>query len=303
MSHYLTNLAAVLRGAGLNVVELDGWQTRGRSGNSPYADGRPWCVMWHHTASSGDGASDAHYETFVAEDAPICNINIGRDGTCYVCAAGPTNTNGKGGPITVSRGTIPADSMNTYAVGIEISNNGVGMNYPARQIDATFAASIAITNAYGLRPDDVVQHWDWAPSRKIDPATAGAVEGTWHPRAVTTSGTWALDDLRAECRRRATAPTPPKPPKPTPPPEDEMKLYAAVDGDDAVWIGDGITRRRVVGWDQWDFMVQRAVAGSGPELWIAVGKPTKITDPNQVKGRYLYDNGVGLESLGIAVEL
>ena len=38
----------------------------------------------------------------------------------------------------------------------------------------------------------------WAPGRKIDPATAAAVEGPWQPFAVNTSGTWDLNDLIAE---------------------------------------------------------------------------------------------------------
>ena len=212
MSHRkLTDLADVLRRAGCNVVELDGWQTRGRSGNSGYESGRPWCVMWHHTASNGDGASDADYCTFRSPDRPVANLVVGRDGVVYVCAAGPTNTNGKGGPLPFSRGTVPVDDMNRHAIGVEISNNGVGMTYPVAQIDACFAASVAMCAAYGLRPDDVAGHWDWSPGRKIDPATAAAVAGPWQPRSVSTSGTWSVDDLRAECRRRASTPEPPQP--------------------------------------------------------------------------------------------
>ena len=223
MSAYLEQLANVLRTAGCTVVELAGWQTRGRSNNAKYADGRPWCVMWHHTASSGDGAADADYCTFSHPDAPICNLVIGRDGVVYVCAAGPTNTNGKGGPLTFSRGTVPVDSMNTYAVGIEISNTGTGQNYPTAQIDACFKASNAITAAYGLHPDDVAGHFDYAPGRKIDPATAAAVQGAWRPSSASSSGTWDLFDLRAECLRRAT-PTP-EPPQP-PPTKQEIDMLA-----------------------------------------------------------------------------
>lgn len=209
MSQFLTGLADVLRTAGLVVVELDGWQSRGRSGNKPYADGRPWCVMWHHTASGGDGRADADYCTFGSPDRPLANLVIGRDGVVYVCAAGPTNTNGKGGPLTFSRGTVPVDSMNDYAVGIEISNNGVGMTYPQVQVDACFAASNAVTAAYGLEADDVAVHFDWAPNRKIDTATAPAVQGPWRPASVSSSGTWSSFDLRAECRRRSSNTTPP----------------------------------------------------------------------------------------------
>jgi hypothetical protein len=223
MSQYLEGLAVALRSAGLVVVELPGWQTRGRSNNAMYADGRPWCVMWHHTASAGDGAWDADYCTFGSPDAPLTNLVIGRDGVVYVCAAGPTNTNGKGGPLTFSRGTVPADSMNTHAVGIEISNNGVGMPYPAAQIDACFAASNAICAAYGLEPDDIAEHVDWAPGRKIDPATATAVQGAWRPEPVNTSLSWWITDTRAEARRRAT---------PAPAPTGELDMYViAVERD------------------------------------------------------------------------
>lgn len=222
MSQYLEQLATVLRAAGLQVVELPGWQTRGRSGNAPYGDGRPWCVMWHHTASAGDGATDADYCTFRSPDAPLANLVIGRDGVVYVCAAGPTNTNGKGGPLEFSRGTVPVDSMNNYAVGIEISNNGVGMPYPAVQTDACFAASNAITAAYGLNADDVANHYDWSPGRKIDCATAAAVEPPWAPRSQSSSGTWSLEDLRAECRRRSST----TPPPPTPNGDVDMYVIA-----------------------------------------------------------------------------
>jgi hypothetical protein len=212
VSQYLEGLAVALRNAGLTVVELAGWETRGRGDNVPYSDGRPWCVLWHHTASAGDGADDADYCTFRSPDAPLTNLVIGREGIVYVCAAGPTNTNGKGGPLTFSRGTVPVDSMNSYAVGIEISNNGVGMPYPTVQIDACFAASNAIAAAYGLEPDDVAEHVDWAPGRKIDPATATAVQGGWQPEPVNSSLSWWVADLRAECRRRATPTPTPIPP-------------------------------------------------------------------------------------------
>jgi hypothetical protein len=208
VSQFLTGLADVLRSAGLTVVELDGWRTRGRSNNSQYADGRPWCLMWHHTASAGDGAADADYCTFRSPDRPITNLVTGRDGIVYVCAAGPTNTNGKGGPLEFSRGTVPVDSMNTFAVSNEISNNGVGMPYPQVQIDACFAVSNAVTAAYGLEPDDVANHRDWT-TRKIDVATATAVLGPWMPASTNSSGTWSLYDLRTECRRRAGTSPPP----------------------------------------------------------------------------------------------
>lgn len=274
MSQYLEGLAAALRAAGLTVVELEGWQTRGRSGNSKYSDGRPWCVMWHHTASAGDGADDADYCTFRSPDAPLTNLVIGRDGVVYVCAAGPTNTNGKGGPLAFSRGTVPVDSMNTYAVGIEISNNGVGQTYPAVQIDACFTASNAITAAYGLNADDVANHFDWAPGRKIDAAVAGAVAGTWHPRSVTTSGTWSLEDLRAECRRRATTP-------PAPAPNGDVDMYVIA-----------------VNRQGWPGPVDLVVAADGTR-WNANGNTSAL---DQLAGVPRLDNVSKDQALGVLID-
>lgn len=200
---YLTDLADVLRAAGLTVVEVDGWRDRARSSGG--YDGGPVAVFWHHTASAGDGASDAHYCTFVSDDRPVCNVVVGRDGVVHVCAAGATNTNGKGGPHTLPDGTtIPADGANSRVIGMELSNGGTGQIYPVCQVDAAFGVSLACARAYGLAADAVVTHAEWAPSRKIDPATWDAVDGPWQPAPVNASGTWSLEYLRGECRRRAT---------------------------------------------------------------------------------------------------
>lgn len=215
---YLVDLADRLRAAGLHVVELDGWQTRARSSGG-YDDAGPWAVFWHHTASGGDGAADADYCTFGSPDRPVCNVVVGRDGIVHVCAAGGTNTNGKGGPLTLPGGrTIPLDGANSRVFGIELSSDGVGMTYPVAQLDAAMVVSLTVAG-YGIRPDDVVTHYVWAPTRKIDPATADAVQGPWQPAASTSSGTWALDDLRAELVARAGTPPPP------PTLEDDMARY------------------------------------------------------------------------------
>src|SRR5262245_56017139 len=94
---FLTDLADLLDRAGLDVVTVDGWQTRARSSGG-YADGRPWCVVWHHTASRSTPENDVSY-ILNSSDAPLCNVYVARDGEMWVIAAGATNTNGKGGPM------------------------------------------------------------------------------------------------------------------------------------------------------------------------------------------------------------
>jgi hypothetical protein len=265
---YLTDLADVLRAAGLTVVEYAGWTTRARSSGG-YADGRPWAFLWHHTASQTTPANDASYMCNGSPDRPIANLLIPRDGSVWVLAAGATNTNGKGGPLAMSRGTVPADCMNEYAVSAELANAGTGVEpYPVAQIDAAFAASVAVCQWLGLDPGDVANHQTWAPTRKIDPAPADAVEGPWRPRSSTSSGTWHQDDVRAECRRRA-ANQPPEVPDMTD--EQAAQLAQVLDlvqrqaQSDAVWhqtVPDPVTGSDSAMWAQ----VQNANANAAAAL-------------------------------------
>jgi hypothetical protein len=233
---YLTDMAVQLRLDPYPVVELDDWQHRAR-GSGGY-DGGPIVIMWHHTASSGDGAADADYCTYGSPDAPICNIVIGRDGTRHVCAGGATNTNGKGGPNTLPSGrVVPKDGCNSRAIGIEISNNGIGQSYPQIQIDACFATSNRLAAAYlGGRFDDILHHHDYAPDRKIDNATAAAVQGPWRPGAINSSGSWELHDLRVEALARARW----TPPPPTSEEDDMPRYIYAVEGYTNTWSQEGI---------------------------------------------------------------
>lgn len=213
---YYVEAADVLRAAGLTVVELQGWQTRARSSGG-FPSGGALGVQWHHTASKTSPENDTNYMFFTAQDRPIGNGLITRTGEVWLGAAGAANTAGKGGPVTMSRGVVPVDGANARTWAWEVANNGVGEPWPEVQIDAYFAASNAMNALFGNRPDDVFSHaisdgGGWT-SRKIDPATAAAVQGRWRPRSIGSSGTWSLADIRAEAGRRAsTTPTPPTPP-------------------------------------------------------------------------------------------
>src|SRR4051794_13956005 len=183
---YYTELLDVLRAAGCKVAEngtTDGWQTRARSsGGFPSA---PLAVWWHHTASATSPANDLSYMINGSDDAPVGNMLLDRTGTYWPIAAGASNCAGKGGPATFSRGTVPLDSGNTRGWQIEVANNGVGERWPQVQIDAYFAGSNALNAHVGNLPTDVITHNVWAPTRKVDPATAAAVEGPWKPRSCT----------------------------------------------------------------------------------------------------------------------
>lgn len=205
---WLTWMADAIEAAGVPVVRYSGWTTRSRS-TGGYEPGRPLCVMWHHTASATTPDNDAYYMCYSSDSRPITNLMVDRTGTVWVLAAGATNTNGKGKSLSFSRGKVPQDRMNEYAVSMEICNNGVGEAYPRAQIDAAFTVSNVLNADLGNQPDDVSTHQFYAPDRKIDPATANAVQGPWVPRSCTSSGTWDLWDVRSECILRAN-PNPPE---------------------------------------------------------------------------------------------
>lgn len=238
-------MADWLRAAGVGVVEVDGWQSRARSSGGFDGD-RPWVVMWHHTASVTDPWNDVNYIVNGSPDKPISNLLLARDGLVYVCAAGATNTNGKGYAFAATKGTVPNDQMNTHAVSIEIANNGTGEAYSQQQIDAAFLISVTLTRQLGLAPGDVCNHTTWAPDRKIDPARAEAVQGPWRPRSINSSGSWNQLDVVNECIERAGYPQPgPDPGPPVPFPKGDDMLVVTLDANGSAWVGDGITRRLI----------------------------------------------------------
>lgn len=232
-SLYLTELATWLRQAGLNVNEYDDWQRRSRSSGG--YDNYPLCVMWHHTASppSWDGQRDADYLAVGDEDSPVSNLYIDRSGTVWVLAGGATNTNGKGKSLTFSRGTVPADSMNTRALGVEMGNNGVGEQWPQRQVDSMFIVNNICNQRFGNVPADLSSHNFYAPDRKIDPATTN-VAGPWVPTACNSSGTWSIDSIRNEATKRAGQPVPIPPPTTG----DDVEKYLVRDTDGFPWVTD-----------------------------------------------------------------
>lgn len=218
---YYTDMVDVARAAGC-IVQIpavcNGWERRARSsGGFPSP---PIAVWWHHTASNTTPANDLSYMINGNSDAPVGNWLIDRDGICYPIAAGASNCAGKGGPMTFSRGTCPQDQGNTNGWQIEVANDGVGGPWPQVQIDAFFRLSNALNARVDNQPSDITSHalgkGNGYTNRKIDPATAAAVQGPWKPRSTNSSGTWDLDDMRSECTRRASSA-----PQPEPEPEED----------------------------------------------------------------------------------
>jgi hypothetical protein len=258
---YYTSMVDQARAAGLNVQVPSvcaGWERRARSsGGFPSA---PLCVFWHHTASNTSPTNDLSY-MINASDGPIGNWLIDRAGICYPIAAGASNCAGKGGPSAFSRGTVPADSGNTRGWQIEVANSGVGGaggDWSQATIDAFFALSGVLNGMAGNRPDDIVSHalgaGDGYTNRKIDPARADCVAGSWRPRSTNSNGTWSLADMRAEANRRAAAPGPGPGPTPLPPGgADVIPQVIKGDATDSYYAWDGTVCSGIpsLEWVQW----------------------------------------------------
>jgi N-acetylmuramoyl-L-alanine amidase len=144
----LTNLASILRGAGLDVHEVDGWQQRQRGGSG--YDPTPIGIIVHHTASpsSWDGQRDVNYLALECDVKPMSNLYLARSGAWWVLAAGASNTNGTGGPW----GPIPVDSANSRVIGIEAGNNGIGEPWPDVMQTSYITGVAALADAFDIDP-------------------------------------------------------------------------------------------------------------------------------------------------------
>jgi hypothetical protein len=170
----LSNLAAVLRAAGLTVVETAGWATRGYAGQDLTETAG---VLWHHTATPRERyAADAAPTLGTCIGGrpdlagPLCNIVLGRNGVAYLVAAGVANHAGAG-----SAPGVPTDLGNHYLIGIEMESSGVApWDWTAAQLAAAPRLGAALERNYlnHLPPEMRLQlgHLEYSSQGKIDPA-------------------------------------------------------------------------------------------------------------------------------------
>lgn len=149
----------VLKTAGLTVRTALGWETRGTTTFDPIG------VMWHHTAS-GKNWSEQSLINLLANGrpdlkGPLCHLQLNRDGSYVVIAAGRANHAGTGkwGGITTG---------NTSFIGIEAANDGVGEPWPQIQLEAYHIGTAALLKHINGSVDNVIGHKEWT-TRKIDP--------------------------------------------------------------------------------------------------------------------------------------
>jgi hypothetical protein len=163
VAYSLTWMADALNGAGLQVVEEPGWQSRGHGDFGP-ARG----VLIHHTGSNARGGNAPDLGMVIAGrpdlSGPLCNLLLSRDATFHLVAAGKANHAGKGQWHGVVEG-------NTEMIGIEAENNGSTEPWPEAQMDTLLAGSAALL--LHMNADSVMcaGHKEYAVprGRKVDP--------------------------------------------------------------------------------------------------------------------------------------
>lgn len=156
----LLELAADCRTAGLEVVEIAGWQQRGRD------LGAVGAVLAHHTAT-GPGTSDGAVDRLLRDgrpdlSGPLAQVGLDRAGRVRLIAAGVANHAGAGSWLGVSG--------NTRALGVEAYNDGRGEGWPPVQLDAWDRLNAVLLRTVALDAGRLCAHREWAPTRKIDPA-------------------------------------------------------------------------------------------------------------------------------------
>lgn len=196
-AYWLHDLPRALVENGIDVELYPGWETRSRSSGGL---DQIYAVFVHHTAGgpnqNTDNAAYAHYISH--PDRPVGNITLGREGRVILGAAGAANCQGRGGPVyTTSKGTIPLDKGNTYGIAIEACNNGVGELWTQVQLEMYVKLCAVICDTYGLDPlRDVIAHYEWAPTRKIDPA--GGFNQFPYAKTADRYLRWDMDRFRQE---------------------------------------------------------------------------------------------------------
>lgn len=233
---YDIGIAGRLRRAGLNVVEVAGWQTRGSSTFNPRG------FVWHHTAGPARGnAPSLTICTYgrAGLPGPLCNVFQARDNTIYVVAAGRANHAGTGGWKGLSG--------NSSVYGIEIENTGTGSE-PWRLDQLDVAAKVAA--ALLGNPSMSCHHKEWT-GRKVD--------------MHTVSG----DAMRAQTQKVMAPPPAPGPaPAPQDPEEDEVSYIKTTDTNE-IWVvyGERIRRLTQTAFDQRQFIAGGKLAPKPMHSW------------------------------------
>lgn len=171
-------LPSVLFSAGLKVSETDGWLSRGRRTLTIKG------VLCHHTASQPGKNAPALGTVIKGRSdlpGPLCQVLLGRDGTCYIVAAGAANHAGRGLWHGVTDG-------NGQLFGVEAENSGLGEPWPEKQMDAYVRLCAAVCKKMKIGAEMVAAHREYALPKGRKPDPAGIDMPTFRARVAQIVG-------------------------------------------------------------------------------------------------------------------
>lgn len=161
----LTWLPDVLRAAGLTVVEVSGWKSRGPAYNKA-----PRIFLYHHTAENRNSGNAGGLSVVThgrpGLDGPIANLYLARNGTVYIVASGYSYNAGRGNARAAG---LPSVTGNSETIAMEMANDGVGEPYSAVMYTAAIRVGAAIARKLNLPTSNFLGHKEWSTSGKIDP--------------------------------------------------------------------------------------------------------------------------------------
>jgi hypothetical protein len=151
----LSWLADALRSEGLDVLELPGWQGRGKELTTVRG------VVLHNTVTSR-ATADGNVDKLLRDGrpdlvGPLCQLGLRRSGTFVAVADGKGNHNGYG-------------LWGNESVGIEVYNDGYDEPWTDAQVYACEVGTAVICRRLGRDPFTQVKgHLETDPKRKVDP--------------------------------------------------------------------------------------------------------------------------------------
>lgn len=148
---------------GRNLIEYTGWRTRGSEIFSPKGS------VNHHTAGPRLGVLPSLNTLVYGRSdlpGPLCNAALDRNNNSrspriHLIAAGKANHAGLGGWKGLSG--------NSSVWGLEVEHSGTSAEpVTQEQWDMMYRWHAACCDVSGVKADFVCQHFEWAPTRKID---------------------------------------------------------------------------------------------------------------------------------------
>lgn len=156
-------LADVLRTAGLDVIEVDGWKTRGSDSYGPLRG-----LVCHETRGSASSTDTGEIRVLidgrVGLSGPIAQLYLSRNGVWYVVASGTCHH------VKIGWGGIHQGYGNDSLIGVEAAHaeSEDWVKKPA-QYDSYVRGVEAICEYMGWASSAVVGHKEHQPGDKPDP--------------------------------------------------------------------------------------------------------------------------------------